>query len=103
MDGIPCAFPILNSRFQVVAGAGDFLYLCRQKIILMKIVRFFLAIGMAWAILQMVNYQQNGRTELLEWEGWRPFLWCVLILVGVKVAWYFFITRPRRGREEKGE
>ena len=69
----------------------------------MKIVRFFLAVGMAWAILQMVNYQQTGRAELYGWSGWRPFAWCVLILLGVKVGWYLLVTRPRRGREKRDE
>jgi hypothetical protein len=67
----------------------------------MKIVRFFLAIGMAWAILQMINYQENGRTELFEWDGWRTFAWCVAVLVVVKVAWYFLVTRPRARRERE--
>ncbi|MDR0544999.1 MAG: hypothetical protein LBG30_06630 [Odoribacteraceae bacterium] len=67
----------------------------------MKIVRFFLAIGMAWAILQMVNYQQNGKTELMEWAGWKTFAWCVLILVGVKIAWYLLVTRPRGRKNEE--
>ncbi|MDR2414309.1 MAG: hypothetical protein LBD64_04910 [Odoribacteraceae bacterium] len=65
----------------------------------MKIIRFFLAIGMAWAILQMINYQQNGKTELFDWAGWKTFLWCVLILLAVKLAWYLLVTRPRKKNE----
>jgi hypothetical protein len=58
---------------------------------------------MAWAILQMFHYQQTGRTELYGWAGWMPFLWCVLILLGIKLAWYVFITRPRKKREEEDQ
>jgi hypothetical protein len=64
-------------------------------------MRFFLAIGMAWAILQMVNYQQTGQTQLADWPYWRPFLWCVLILLVIKAAWYLLVIRPRRRREEE--
>jgi hypothetical protein len=69
----------------------------------MKIARFFLAVGMAWAVLQMINYQQTGRTELYTWSGWKPFLWCVVILLALKLAWYLLVTRPRARRERERE
>ncbi|MDR0766585.1 MAG: hypothetical protein LBF09_06595 [Odoribacteraceae bacterium] len=65
----------------------------------MKIVRFFLAIGMAWAILRMIDYRENGYTGVLEWTGWGTFAWCVLLLLGIKLVLYLLAARRRR----KGE